>query len=98
MTWIAESRPTMLSEADLAAHDPFRTARADAARRGGNVLLLVERLVAPRQDFDCAATQPISDCPATLGAWYEVRVRIYDCDAPTRSVLPPTSVSARVSP
>jgi hypothetical protein len=94
---LAESRPTMLSEADLAAHDPFREARADAAQRGGNVLLLVEKLVAPRQDFDCAAAQPISDCPATLGAWYEVRVRTYDCDARAQSTLTAIRASARAS-
>jgi hypothetical protein len=95
---VAESRPTPWSEADLEAQDPFREARADAARRGANVLLLVERLIAPRQDFDCAATQPINDCPATLGAWYEVRVRTYECDAEARSALPATTASARGSP
>ena len=92
---LAEGPRQTLSEADLATPDTFREERARAARSGGNVLLLVERLVAPRQDFECAAAQPITDCPKTLGAWYEVVTRSYDCDAAARSSLPPTVASRR---
>jgi hypothetical protein len=92
---LAEGPRQTLSEADLATPDTFPEERARAARSGGNVLLLVERLVAPRQDFDCAAAQPITDCPKTLGAWYEVVTRSYDCDATARSSLPPTVAARR---
>ncbi len=84
---VRENRPQTLSEADLAQPDIFRGDRARALSEGANVLLLVERLVAPRQDFDCAATQPISDCPQTLGAWYSVVSRSYACDAAAREAL-----------
>jgi hypothetical protein len=64
-----------------------------AAASGANVLLRVEQLIAPRSDFDCAAAQPISDCPQTLGAWYRVTLRSYDCDDAARTTLatPPGS-------
>jgi hypothetical protein len=83
---LAEGRPESMSETDLASPDT-RSDRARTAERGGNVLLLVEKLVLPRRDFDCAATQPITDCPKTLGAWYEVTARSFDCDAAARSAL-----------
>ena len=84
---IAEGPPQSWSETDLVSPDTFREARASAAGLGANTLLLVEKLVLPRRDFDCAAAQPISDCPKTLGAWYEVKVRSYDCDDAARRSL-----------
>ncbi len=84
---LAEDRPQFWSETDLASAATFQADRNRAARRGANLLLLVEKLVRPRRDFDCAASQPITDCPATLGAWYEVVTRAYDCDAAARDQL-----------
>jgi hypothetical protein len=82
---VRESHPQTLSESDLAQPDIFfRGDRVRAVEEGANVLLLVERMVAPRQDFDCAATQPISDCPQTLGGWFSVVSRSYACDAAGR--------------
>jgi hypothetical protein len=91
---LSEGPRQTLSEADLATPDTFREERVRAAHGGANVLLLVEKLVAPRQDFDCAATQSITDCPQTLGAWYEVVARSYSCDTVARSALPST-IAAR---
>jgi hypothetical protein len=93
--FLSELSRQTLSEADLATPDTFRDERVRAARDGANVLLLVERLFAPRQDYDCAATQSITDCPQTLGAWYEVVTRSYSCDPAARSALPAT-VSAHL--
>lgn len=85
---VREGAAQSLSEVDLVAPETFRADRARAVQEGANVLLLVETLVAPRSDFDCAATQPISDCPHTLGAWYRVVPRTYACDAEARKALP----------
>jgi hypothetical protein len=92
---IAESPPQSWSETDLASADTFRADRARAARLGANVLLFVEKLVRPRSDFDCASAQPISDCPKTLGAWYAVTVRSYDCDASARESLASDAMKSR---
>ena len=77
---LGETSPLTMSEADLGASGAFSRERASAAAAGANVLLSVEQMVSPRSDFDCAAAQPISDCPQTLGAWYRVVVRSYACD------------------
>ena len=84
---VAESPPQSWSETDLVSPDTFRAARARAAGLGANTLLLVEKLVLPRRDFDCAAAQPIGDCPRPRGAWYEVAVRAYACDESARQSL-----------
>jgi hypothetical protein len=90
---IGETAPQTMSEADLDASGAFSRERVAAAASGANVLLRVEQLIAPRSDFDCAAAQPISDCPQTLGAWYRVTLRSYDCDDAARTTLatPPGS-------
>jgi hypothetical protein len=86
---LRESPPREMSELDLALPDSIRGDRERAAASGANVLLLVETLVAPRHDSDCAAAQRILDCPNTLGAWYRVVLRAYDCDAAAKALLPP---------
>ena len=91
---VDEGPPATVSEADLATPDTFRADRARAVQSGANVLVLAETLVSPRSDFDCAAAQPITDCPNTLGGWYRVVPRSYDCDAPARSQLPPVASGA----
>ncbi len=84
---LAEGPPQLWSETDLVSADTFRSDRNRAAALGANALLLVEKLVRPREDFDCAAAQPIGDCPKTLGAWYQVTVRAYVCDGAGRQAL-----------
>jgi hypothetical protein len=88
---LGEGAPTTVSETDLATPDTFRVERDRAARSGANVLVLVEQLISPRSDFDCAAAQPITDCPNTLGGWYRVVPRSYACDASARGELPPVA-------
>lgn len=84
---VAEGPPQFWSETDLVSADTFRSERTRAAALGANALLLVEKLVRPRDDFNCAAAQPIGDCPKTLGAWYQVTVRSYVCDDAARRAL-----------
>jgi hypothetical protein len=94
---LGETAPLTMSEADLDAAGAFSRERASAAASGVNVLLRVEQMIAPRNDFDCAAAQPISDCPATLGAWYRVVLRSYSCDAASRALLPPVAPTRALS-
>jgi hypothetical protein len=88
---LGEGRPTTVSEVDLATPDTFRAERDRAVRSGANVLVLDEQLISPRSDFDCAAAQPITDCPNTLGGWFRVVPRHYACDASARGELPPVA-------
>jgi len=69
-----------ISEADLEGQkDPFRAERNAAGAAGANVLLILKRQIAPRRDFDCPAASPITDCPSTLGAWFDVVIERYAC-------------------
>jgi hypothetical protein len=60
-------------------HDPFREDRNRAGAAGANVLLVRSRVTVPRHDFDCPAASPITDCPASSGAWYDVVIESYTC-------------------
>ena len=74
--------------------DPFRAHREGAAAAGGNLLLVRSRILVPRQGFDCPAASPITDCPPTEGAWFEVVFEDYACSADALQALqkaaPPT--------
>jgi len=84
---LGESGSRTMSESDLDGPGAFSGDLASAAAAGANVLLSVETMISPRRDFDCAAAQPISDCPGTLGAWYRVVLRSYACDDAARRTL-----------
>jgi hypothetical protein len=60
-------------------HDPFREDRNKAGAAGANVLVVRSRMVVPRRDFSCPASSPITDCPSTSGAWYDVVIEMYTC-------------------
>ena len=60
-------------------HDPFREDRNKAGCAGANVLVVRSRMIVPRRDFDCPAASPITDCPASSGAWYDVVIESYTC-------------------
>ena len=72
--------PVSRSEFDLdGQHHPFRDEQDRAAKAGANLLLVRSRVVVSRRDLDCPATSPITDCPATLGAWFDVVFERYAC-------------------
>jgi hypothetical protein len=59
--------------------DPFRKQRNAAGDAGGNVLLVLKRMVSPRRDFECPGSSPIRDCPAVSGATFAVSFESYTC-------------------
>ena len=74
-----------ISELDLTGQkDPFRAERNAAAAAGGNALLVLTRMVIPRHDMECPGSSPITDCPPSFGAWYEVKVETYACTQEAR--------------
>ena len=76
-------------------HDPFRAERNEAGAAGGNILVVRSRMVVSRRDFDCPASSPITDCPGTSGAWYDVVFESYMCPDEVAQALharqPPSS-------
>lgn len=68
-------------------HDPFREEQNNAGTAGANVLVVRSRVVVPRRDFDCPASSPITDCPASSGAWYDVVIEGYTCPDDVAQVL-----------
>ncbi len=86
---VLRSEPQQWTELDrTGSKDPYRTERAATAAAGGNVLLVLDRMLYPRTDFDCPAASPITNCPPSLGAWYEVVFVSYACSAKSLSELP----------
>lgn len=72
--------------------DPFRVERNDAGAAGGNALLVLSRMTVSRHDSECPGSSPITDCPPSFGAWFDVIVESYDCPAGalrTLSIPPP---------
>ncbi len=61
--------------------DPYRAQRAATATAGGNVLLVLDHVAYPRNTFDCPAAAKITDCPPSLGAWYDLVFVSYACSA-----------------
>lgn len=79
-TLVNATPPVSRSEFDLEGqHRPFRDEQDRAAKAGANLLLVRSRVVVPRRDLDCPAASPITDCPATLGAWFDVVFESYAC-------------------
>jgi hypothetical protein len=75
-------KPVMsMPELDMVGgKQPFRKQREEAASSGANALLVRSHLVQPR-GFNCPVASPITDCPGTFGAWFDVRFESYACDA-----------------
>ena len=69
--------------------DPYARQREETAAAGGNVLLVLSRLIVPRQCSNCPAASPITDCPPCTGAWYDVVFVSYACPARALKELPP---------
>jgi hypothetical protein len=86
---LGRTAPQSWTELDRTAPtDPYRTQRAATAAAGGNVLLVLDRVAYPRNDYDCPAAARITDCPPSLGAWFDVVFVSYACSAPGLSELP----------
>jgi hypothetical protein len=85
---IRRTPPQSWTEMDrVAPTDPYRAERAAAGSAGGNVLLVLDRMTRPRSDFDCPVAAKITDCPRTMGAWYDLVFVSYACSAPALSEL-----------
>lgn len=70
--------------------DPFHAERERAAAAGGNVLLVRSMLIVPRQDYNCPAASPITNCPPSEGYWARVVFEDYACSDAAKAALPST--------
>ena len=82
-----------MTELDMEGQkDPFPRERNEAAAAGANALLVLKRMVVGRRDPECPGASPITDCPPSLGAWFDVVVESYTCTPGALlelSMLPP---------
>ncbi|HMF94717.1 MAG TPA: hypothetical protein VKE96_10505 [Vicinamibacterales bacterium] len=69
-----------MPELDLEGQkDPFRLQRNEAGAAGGNALLVLSRMTISRHDSECPGSSPITDCPPSFGAWFDVVIQAYAC-------------------
>jgi hypothetical protein len=69
-----------MNELDLKGQkDPFRAERNAAGTIGGNALLVLTRETMARRDLECPGSSPITDCPPSVGAWFDVQIATYAC-------------------
>ena len=86
---VATKTPVKLTEREMYGQkDPYRLMRNEAGGEGANTLLVRPRMIVARRDFDCPAKSPITDCPGSDGAWYEVTFESYSCSADALQKLP----------
>ena len=79
-TLVAAKPAERMAEMDLDGQkDPFRKARNEAGAAGANALLVLRTMLIGRRNPECAATMRITDCPGSLGAWFDVTVESYAC-------------------
>jgi len=77
---VTSSPSDTMTELDLEGQkDPLRRYRNDAAAAGANALLMLKRKIVSRQDSECPASSPITDCPPGFGAWFRVVIESYAC-------------------
>ena len=77
---LARKPPASMPELDIEGQkDPFRAERNDAGAAGGNALLVLSRMTVSRHDSECPGSSPITDCPPSFGAWFDVVVESYNC-------------------
>ena len=80
-----------MNELDLKGQkDPFRVERNAAGTIGGNALLVLTRETMARRDFECPSSSPITDCPPSVGAWYDVRIETHACSPEALRALRPS--------
>jgi hypothetical protein len=92
---LAAGRKETTTELDLEGqNDPLRQYRNEAGAVGANALLVVKRRIVSRQDSECPTSSPITDCPPSFGAWFEVVIESYACSSEALdalSKLPPSA-------
>ena len=59
--------------------EPFSVQKNEAGAAGANAVFVRSRQVHGRRDMNCATGQPITDCPGSAGAWYDVTFEYYAC-------------------
>ncbi|HJZ76331.1 MAG TPA: hypothetical protein VKE51_31565 [Vicinamibacterales bacterium] len=75
------TRPAVsMTELDMEGQkDPFRRQRNQTGAAGGNALLVLSRMTISRHDPECPGASPITDCPPSFGAWFDVVIEAYSC-------------------
>ncbi len=77
---VATKPRVSMAELDLEGQKgPFRKERNEAGAAGANVLLIRSRRTIGRRNLDCPSSLPITDCPPSFGAWFDVVVESYSC-------------------
>src|SRR5262245_22166097 len=72
--------PVSMPELDIEGpKDPFRLQRNAAGAAGENALLVLSRMTISRHDSECPGSSPITDCPPSFGAWFDVVIEAYSC-------------------
>jgi len=78
----------LLSEQEMEGRaDPFRKQRNAAGAIGGNVLLVLKKMITPRRNPECPNGVPIRDCAPDSGAWFSVEFESYECSAEALKAL-----------
>jgi len=91
---VATKAPVKLTEREMFGQkDPYRVMRNEAGAEGANALLVRSHMIVARRDFDCPAKSPITDCPGSDGAWYEVTFESYSCSADALQKLAPAKAA-----
>lgn len=70
---------TMTELEMVGQNQPYRRQREEAASSGANALVVRSRQIYSRRDFNCPAASPITDCPGSSGAWFDVVFESYAC-------------------
>ncbi len=84
--------PVSMSERDMMTDkDPYLAERNRAGQGGANALLVRSRMLVSRHDLNCAAAQPITDCPLSEGAWFSVVFEDYACSPAAVATLEKTA-------
>jgi hypothetical protein len=55
------------------------------------VLLVLSKQVISRHDTECPGASPITDCPPSSGAWFDVVLETYSCSAESLDSITHTS-------
>jgi hypothetical protein len=75
----AKPKVTMTELEMVGLNQPYRRQREEAASSGANALVVRTRLLYSRRDLNCPAASPITDCPGSSGAWFDVLFESYAC-------------------
>jgi hypothetical protein len=94
---VHRSKRVSLTEMEMRGQkDPFRAQRAPAGA-GANVLLVLSKQVISRHDPECPGASPITDCPPSSGAWFDVVFEQYRCSSEALQQLSRSRPSSRTA-